>query len=103
MRVAATAGIRPLVVPIPVLTPSLSSHWIRLVTRADFTIARQLVDGLTADLVATGDDFWSAHPHLQRTPLDGAIRRALENESETSMPPWQRRWESIVSQIAIRA
>lgn len=80
-RVAAHAGIRPVMLPVPVLTPSLSSHWIRLVTRADFTIARKLVDGLTDDLVSSGDDFWAIAPGLRPTPVDEAIRRALAEET----------------------
>ena len=49
-RVAAQRGMAPRMVPVPWLSPSLSSHWLRFVTRADITLARQLVDGLTNDL-----------------------------------------------------
>jgi uncharacterized protein YbjT (DUF2867 family) len=84
-RVSAHAGIRPVMIPVPVLSPSLSSHWIRLVTRADITVARKLIDGLIDDLVASGQGFWSIAPDLQRTPLDEAIRRALSEETADSL------------------
>lgn len=98
-RIAAAAGIRPIMVPVPVLTPSLSSHWIRWVTRADYTIARQLVDGLTCDLVATGDSFWTQHPDLPRTPLDQAIAATLQGEAP--LPRWQQGWEQLVRRLSL--
>lgn len=92
-------------IPVPVLTPSLSSHWIRLVTRADYNIARQLVAGLTCDLIAGPNDFWSRCPDLSPIPLNEAIRLALQAEvhGEHAMPRWQQRWERLVRRIAWRA
>lgn len=97
-RIAAQVGIAPLMIPVPVLTPSLSSHWIRLVTRADYGIARQLVDGLLNDFIATTPTFWDQFPELSPTPLDAAIAEALQHT--THMPAWQRRWESLVRRVA---
>lgn len=94
LRIAAAEHMRPWMIPVPVLSPGLSSHWIRWVTRADHAIARQLVDGLTSDLVASGEDFWARCPDLERTPLDRAIARALADEPRASLPRWQRRWET---------
>jgi uncharacterized protein YbjT (DUF2867 family) len=101
LRIAATQGMRPVMVPVPVLTPSLSSHWIRWVTRADYGIARQLVDGLTCDLVAADPDFWSLCPDLPRTPLDDAIRAALAEEPFARLPAWQRRWERLARALSL--
>lgn len=103
LRIAAHAGIRPVMIPVPVLTPSLSSHWIRLVTRADYTVARQLVNGLTCDLVATGVSFWDRCPDLPRTPLDDAIRAALHGEPEESMSSAGRSLEQLVRWVSLRA
>ena len=72
-------------------------------TRADYAIARHLVDGLCTDLIADKDDFWSLFPNLKRTPLDEAIRATLDREPVESMPLWQRRWERIVRRSALRA
>lgn len=100
LRVAAHAGIRPLMVPVPLLTPRLSSHWIRLITRADFAVARQLVDGLQDDLLACSPTFWET---VNEDPmsLDEAIRRALEAEPPSALPRWQRRWEHVVARWSL--
>jgi uncharacterized protein YbjT (DUF2867 family) len=39
------------IAPVPVLTPQLSSYWLRLVTDVDLTTARALVDSMTNEVV----------------------------------------------------
>ncbi len=43
---------RPLIVPVPVLTPELSARWLGLVTAVPTNIARALIGGLKHDLPA---------------------------------------------------
>ncbi|MGB5688551.1 MAG: SDR family oxidoreductase [Woeseiaceae bacterium] len=45
-------GRRPRIIPVPVLTPRLSSYWLRLVTSVPTNIARALIDGLSQDVIA---------------------------------------------------
>ena len=45
-------GRQPRIVAVPVLTPRLSSYWLRLVTSVPVGIARALVEGLEHDFVA---------------------------------------------------
>jgi uncharacterized protein YbjT (DUF2867 family) len=45
-------GKRPLIVPVPVLTPELSARWLGLVTAVPTNIARALIGGLKHDLPA---------------------------------------------------
>lgn len=100
-RVAAMRDMKPMAVRVPVLTPSLSSHWIRLVTRADFTVARQLVDGITGDLVSSGTDVWSRIPDYQQVPFDEAVRRALEAEARGNRR--MRIWEGAARTLSRRS
>jgi uncharacterized protein YbjT (DUF2867 family) len=51
MTVGRLVGRRPLIIPAPLLSPRLSSHWLRLVTDVDLTTARALVDSLTNEVV----------------------------------------------------
>ena len=51
-RYAAAAGHRaPRIVPVPVLTPRLSSYWIQLVTPVDGGLVKPLVEGLRTETV----------------------------------------------------
>jgi uncharacterized protein YbjT (DUF2867 family) len=80
-RVSLRRGREAWMVDVPVLTPRLSSHWIRLVTRANFAIARELVDGLTSDLLAGPDTLWARIGSAPRLDLDRAIDEALADEA----------------------
>jgi hypothetical protein len=52
-RLAVAAGRRrPWIIPVPVLTPTLSSYWLRLVTAVPTPIARALIGGLKHDFHA---------------------------------------------------
>ncbi len=83
LRVAAVQGRRPLLLKIPLVTPRLSAHWIRLVTRADYTVARELVEGLTSDLIATRTGYWEAAALPPPMGLEEAAIKALAQEAGT--------------------
>lgn len=44
-------GILRAIVPVPLLTPQLSSHWLRLIANVDFATARALVDSMSNEVV----------------------------------------------------
>lgn len=71
---------RRLIVPVPVLTPELSSRWIGLVTPVNARIAKPLAEGLRNPVVVRENDVRHAMPHKPKTPED-AIRLALERTS----------------------
>lgn len=71
---------RPRMVAVPFLSPRLSSLWVRFVTRAQWSVAREVVIGLTEDLLARDDRFWELIGHLHRLPFAEAARRALDAE-----------------------
>jgi hypothetical protein len=56
----------PRAVEVPLLSPRLSSLWVRFVTRAKWSVAREVVVGLTEDLLAKDSRFWqlAGHSHL---------------------------------------
>jgi uncharacterized protein YbjT (DUF2867 family) len=78
VRVAALRGSRPLMVSVPFLTPRLSSYWLKLVSGADFHVARELIAGLESDLVASERHFWELTPEHRLVPFDLAARRAID-------------------------
>lgn len=77
-RYAAIAGLRRrLIIPVPLITPRLSSHWVNLVTPLPYGLARPLVDSLINDVVVHPDrDIRQLIDHEPHT-LDEAIERAL--------------------------
>ena len=66
----------PLILPVPVLSPELSSLWCGLVTDVDTKIARPLVEGLRNETVCLNDDIRALVPKPLMS-FDDAVRRAL--------------------------
>ena len=80
-RIAALRDRRILAVSVPLLTPRLSALWLKLVTSADYTLARNLVLGMRTDLLADDDRFWQLIDHTELVPFEVAARRALAAET----------------------
>jgi uncharacterized protein YbjT (DUF2867 family) len=101
-RAAGALGLRrPAMLDVPFLSPALSSHWVRLVTRADWSVARELVLGLAHDLLARDDRYWGLIGHERRMPFREAARRALaEDPAGGSMSGPERMLEAVVARLA---
>jgi uncharacterized protein YbjT (DUF2867 family) len=81
-RMARVLGLRPRPrVPVPLITPWLSSLWIGLVTPVDAGVARPLIEGLAVPTVVTDP---SGMELFDVTPLsfDEALRRAVADDPE---------------------
>ena len=71
---AEVAGLpRRVIVPVPLLSPRLSSRWVGLVTPLPARIAVPLIDSLRHEVVMTNHDIDTLVPHQ---PLD--FRESLE-------------------------
>lgn len=66
----------PLMIPVPLLTPKLSSLWIGLVTPVDAGVARPLIEGLSTETVV-GDPSGAALFDVAPVPFAESVRRAL--------------------------
>jgi uncharacterized protein YbjT (DUF2867 family) len=86
-RMAVVLGLprRPRI-PVPLLTPWLSSLWIGLVTPVDAGVARPLVEGLATPTVVSdpsGMRMFDVHP----IGFDDALRRAVAEDPEMRSRP----------------
>ena len=88
------AGLRRRVIlPVPVLTPRLSSHWVNLVSPLPFTLARALIDSLTTDVIVQGD-YEKRGTLSNKDTLEAAIGKALARIKELEIPT---RWSDTSS------
>jgi uncharacterized protein YbjT (DUF2867 family) len=79
-RMAAALGRRPArKIPVPVLSPRLSSLWIGLVTPVDAAVAKPLVEGLSTETVVTDGKAASLFD-VRPVGVDEALRRAVAEE-----------------------
>ena len=77
--VARELGKRePAMLPVPLLTPALSSLWIGLVTPVDTGVARPLIEGLSTETVVV-DPSGAALFDIEPAPFAETVRMALQS------------------------
>ena len=74
---ARLRGMRRVMVPVPVLTPRLSSYWCNLVTPVPSSIAGPLIEGLRNEVVVRDPEPARAFG-IETTPFERAVRRAID-------------------------
>jgi hypothetical protein len=84
-------------VRVPVLTPRLSALWLKLVTGANYAIARELVLGLAEDLLPESARYWDLIGHGPLLSFEDAARDALRTEGQP--PIGARMEEDLVQRI----
>ena len=83
-RMAIAMGMSPRPkLPLPLVTPWLSSLWLGLVTPVDTSVARPLVEGLRTRTVVT-DPSGAAPFGIEPESFDETLRRALAEEEASS-------------------
>jgi len=75
---ARLRGLRRLLVPVPFLSPRLSSHWVHWMTPIPRGIARPLVEGLRNEVVVRDGEARRLFPDVHPVPYEEALRRALD-------------------------
>lgn len=85
---ARRRGLRRLLIPVPLLTPRLSSLWLGLTTPVYARVGRELVDGLRTATVVNDTSATTVFP-IRRLGLRDAIARAIEEEdTDFAATPW---------------
>jgi len=83
-RMATVLGVRPRPrIPVPLITPWLSSLWIGLVTPVDAGVARPLIEGLAVPTVVT-DPSGARLFDIEPIGFDESLRRAVADDPEIS-------------------
>lgn len=80
-QAARVMGHRRLIIPVPVLSPRISSLWLVLFTPVDFRVGRALVDGLRSETIVMNDNAGKHFPGIVPAPFEKAVEIALQGES----------------------
>ena len=76
-RFAAIEGKRLWILPVPVLTPRLSSYWVALFSPIKPSVSMPLIEGLSNEVICQDNSIRELIP-LQLTPYDQAVQQALK-------------------------
>jgi uncharacterized protein YbjT (DUF2867 family) len=75
-RFGRIEGRNLLILPVPVLTPKLSSYWVGLITPVPPAVSMPLIEGLKNEVVCRENAIREIMP-IRLTPYDEAVRKAL--------------------------
>jgi len=86
---ARVLGLKRFILPLPILTPKLSSYWLILFTPVPYKIAAALVEGLKSETVQQNDNAKRCFPEIKPLSFEDAVRQAIEEiEAEQVISRW---------------
>lgn len=85
------------IIGVPLLSPTLSSHWVGLVTPVPPGVARPLVDSLRNE-VTVSDNRYAENAVETLTPYRQAVEKALQRSEDLDV---QTRWSDAASSPAM--
>lgn len=74
---AQERGLKRWLIPVPVLTPGLSSHWVHWMTPVSASLTRPLIEGLRNEIVVKDPSAKNIFPSISPISYREAVRRAL--------------------------
>lgn len=74
---AHARGLRRWLIPVPVLTPRLSSYWVHWVTAIPAEIAKPLIQGLRNELIVRDDTAQRLFPDIRPMDYQTAVQRTF--------------------------
>lgn len=89
LEAAKVMGLKRWMIPVPFLSPRLSSIWLLLFTPVPFKVAAALVEGLKSETVAQNDHAARYFPEITPLPYSQAVARAMhELEQHQVISRW---------------
>ncbi len=75
---ARVRGLKRLIIPVPVLTPRLSSYWVHWMTPVPAAVATPLIEGLRNELIVQSTKAKTVFPNIEPLDYETAVRLALK-------------------------
>ena len=82
-------GLKRILLPVPVLSPRLSSYWLILFTPIPYKLASALVEGMKSETILQNDHAARYFPNIHPIPFREAVGRAIrELEKNQVISRW---------------
>jgi uncharacterized protein YbjT (DUF2867 family) len=75
---AKARGLKRYLLPVPILTPRLSSYWVHLVTPIPASIAKPLIEGLRNEVIVHSDLATNLFPDIHPMNYQTSLQHALD-------------------------
>ncbi len=88
-QAASVMGLKRFLVPVPVLSPKLSSYWLILFTPIPYKLATALVEGLKSETLVQNDNAQTYFPEIKPMVFSKSVERAMsELEDRQVISRW---------------
>ncbi len=88
-QAAEVMGLRRFLIPVPVLSPKLSSYWLILFTSVPYRVASSLVEGLKSETIRQNDHAREFFPAIQPKSYRDCVAHAMyELEHDQILSRW---------------
>ena len=88
-QAAEVMGLRRFMIPVPFLSPKLSSYWLILFTPIPYKLASSLVEGLKSETVRENDNARLYYPSILPTSYRQSVKHAIsELEQDHIISRW---------------
>lgn len=77
-QAAEVMGLKRLLIPVPVLSPRLSSYWLILFTPIPYRLASALVEGLKSETVLQNDNAARLYPEISPLSFKESVAHAMQ-------------------------
>ncbi|WP_138431646.1 SDR family oxidoreductase [Fodinibius saliphilus] len=78
MRIYAQINeLKRILIPVPILSPTLSSHWVHWMTPVPASLARPLIEGLKNDVIVKDDKAQQLFPEINPISYEKAVELAM--------------------------
>ena len=98
IQTAEVMGLKRYLIPVPVLSPKLSSYWLTLFTPVPFNVSSSLIEGLKSEVIIQNDNaktFFDIQPQDFQSSVKKALQEIEQNQvvsrwSDSSGDIWEK-------------
>lgn len=94
MGYAKERGLKRILLPVPVLSPSLSSYWVHWMTPVPASITKPLILGLRNEVIVRDKSAEEIFPNISPVDYSSAVKRALKS---LEMGEVETRWTDALA------
>ena len=85
LEAAKVMGLSRLMIPVPVLSPKLSSYWLIMFTPIPYKLAAALVEGLKSETLVLNDHAARFFPEIRPMSYRAAIEKAMQEMEDNQV------------------
>ena len=89
LRFAKSRGLKRRIFTLPVMTPKLSSYWLFFVTSTSYTLAKNLVNSMSVEVICTPNNL-AQQLGIELIPYDKSLKMAFDKiEQNLVLSSWK--------------